>query len=199
MTEKKYKQDNKALKEATRIELSNKVIQVCSKHLTTLEWEVLTKVLLDNQTFAEIAEKRELTSGRVKQIFEKAVRRTISYLTSIDEKIIEFNKSIKEHKNIVNQLENYKNREEENNKEKRILASLTPEVKKLLQTKISESELPVRMKSVCEYGNIKTIADLVKSSPRELLKLRNCGKKSIKETEDFFRRNKLDWGMLETD
>lgn len=198
METKKYKQDNKSIKEATRIELSNKVIQVCSKHLTTLEWEVLTKVLLDDKTFAEIAEKRQLTSGRVKQIFQKGVRRTIGYLTSIDEKAIEYREALKKHEKIVRQLENYQKREEENNKEKKIWRSLSSEVQKLLQTKVGDSELPARMKSVCDYGNIKTIADLVKQSPRELLKLRNCGKKSITETEEFFSKNNLQWGMLES-
>ena len=182
METKSYKQDNKSIKEATRIELSNKVIQVCSKHLTSLEWEVLTKVLLDNQSFAEIAEKRQLTAGRVKQIFEKGVRRTITYLTSMDEKAIEFKEAMKGHNKIVAELENYKNKEEENNKEKKVWASLSQEVKKLLQKKIVDTELPVRMKSVCEYEDIRTLADLVKYSPRELLKMRNCGTKSIKET-----------------
>lgn len=196
MEPKKYKQDNKGIKEATRIELSNKVVQVCSKHLTSLEWEVLTKVLLDNQSFAEIAEKRQLTSGRVKQIFEKGIRRTISYLTSIDEKAIEFKEAMKEHNKIVLELETYKKKEEENSKEKKVWASLSQDVRNLLQKKIVDTELPVRMKSVCEYENIKTLADLVKYSPRELLRMRNCGTKSIRETEEFFSKNNLDWGML---
>ncbi len=201
MQDKKFKLDNKSIREAARIELSNKVIQVCSKHLTSLEWEVLTKVFLDNQSFAEIAEKRQLTSGRIKQIFEKGVRRTMVYLTSIDEKAIGFKEAIKEHDKIVAELESYQKKEEENKKEAKVLEFLSPKVQKLLKIKIADTDLSARVKNICEKGNVwgegaETIEDLIRVGKKEFLKFRNCGKKSVEEIEFFFNSNELSWDLL---
>lgn len=202
MAEKKYKQDNKAIKEATRIELSNKLIQVCSKILTNLEQEVLRKVLLDDKTFAEIADERQLTSGRIKQIFQKAIKRLTNFIGTIDEKLSKYNEVVEKYSEMEALLNEYKKEENLRNTKKNIIESFPKKIQKLLQTKISDTILSARVKNICENGNIwgegvKTIEELIQLGSKNLLKYRNCGKKSIDEIDEFFKKNNLDWKMLD--
>lgn len=201
MEVRKYKQDNKGIKETTRIELSNKMVQTYSKHLTTLEREVLTKVLLDDKTFAEIADDRQLTSGRIKQLFEKAIKRLNHFIGSIDEKLSKYNEVIEKFSKMETLLNEYKKEEKLRSTKKSLIESFPLKIQKILQTKISDTILSARVKNICEKGNVwgkgvKTLEELIRLGPKELLKFRNCGKKSFDEIEDFFKENGLDWKML---
>ncbi len=202
MTDKKYKQDNKGIKEATRIDLTNKIVEVCSKLLTNLELEVLIGVLINNKSFAEIADKRQLTSGRIKQVFEKGIKRLNAFLNTVDERIVKYKEVAEKYSEMENRILEYEKEKQENNKQKEVWDTFSPEIQKLLLTKVIDTTLSERVKNICTKGNlfgenIETIADLVKLNPKRLLKFRNCGKKSITEIEDFFNENNLNWGMLE--
>lgn len=202
MGNKKFINDNKTAKEIARKELSSKLVEVGSKLLTKLEQEVLIQVLINEKTFAEIADYRQLTSGRIKQIFQKGIRRLNHFLNSFDEKLTKYNEVIDKYSELVMRVEEYEKEAKERNKKKNILESFSLEIQNLLKTKIADTELLARVKNTCEKGDVfgrntvETIADLVKLNPKELLKFRNCGKKSITEIEEFFSKNHLHWGML---
>ena len=67
--------------------------------------------------------------------------------------------------------------------------------KKLLQTKLRECDLSVRVLMCLKAADIETIGQLVKYKRTDLLKLRNFGKKSIIELEDFLESLNLHLGM----
>ena len=203
MEGKKYKQDNKTLKEAARRELADKIVQVGSKRLTNLEQEVLTLVLLHDKSFAEIADQRQLTSGRIKQIFQKAIRRLNYFLNNVDEKLTEYDAAIKKLTDLEKRVAELDKEAELRATKKNIIDSFPPEIQKILRTKIVDTDLSVRVKNVCVkggvFGNntIETVAELVRISPNELLRFRDMGKKSITEIEEFFTKAGLKWGMLD--
>lgn len=202
MEGKRYKQDNKTAMEAARKELAEKIVQVGAKTLTNLEQIVLTQVLLEGKSFAEIADQRQLTSGRIKQVFQKGIRRLNHFLSQIDEKLGHYNKVIENHADLEKRVAKYEKEEELRKTKKNIIESFPPEIQKLLQTKIEDADLSARVKNICQKGDvfgrniIETMADLVKLTPKELLKFRNCGKNSIAEIEEFFSKTGLKWGML---
>ena len=198
---KKYKEDNKTIKESTRRELSNKIVQIGVKNLTKLEAEVLNQVLIDNKSFAEIGEGRQLTSGRVKRIFETGVLRLNNFLSNINSRMEDYLKVIENYSIIEKKLAVYEKQEDEKTRITDFKKSLPEKTQKLLETKVSDTDLSGRVKNLCDSGSIynigiETVADLVRMNPKELLKFRNCGKKSITEIEEFFKKNNLRWEML---
>ncbi len=69
------------------------------------------------------------------------------------------------------------------------------ELRKLLETPVSEVELSVRAANCIANANIKTIADLVQKTEAEMLKYRNFGKKSLNEIKEILDRMGLSLGM----
>ena len=67
--------------------------------------------------------------------------------------------------------------------------------KKLLQTKLRECNLSVRVLMCLKAADIETIGQLVKYKRTDLLQFRNFGKKSIIELEDFLEPLNLHLGM----
>ena len=67
--------------------------------------------------------------------------------------------------------------------------------KKLLQTKLRECDLSVRVLMCLKAADIETIGQLVKWKRTDLLKMRNFGKRSIIELEDFLESLNLHLGM----
>ena len=59
------------------------------------------------------------------------------------------------------------------------------EIADILSRKISDFNVPVRVQRVCEFGDIKTIGDLVTHSSMDLLKLPGCGKKTITDIKNL--------------
>ena len=49
---------------------------------------------------------------------------------------------------------------------------------------IANVDLTVRFKNILEKTNIKALQDLLNTSPYELLGIRNCGRKSIRDTRN---------------
>jgi len=67
--------------------------------------------------------------------------------------------------------------------------------KKLLQTKLRECNLSVRVLLCLKAADIETIGQLVKLKRTDLLQMRNFGKKSVIEVEDFLESLSLHLGM----
>ena len=56
--------------------------------------------------------------------------------------------------------------------------------KKMLETSIDDLDLSVRAYNCLKRAGILTIRDLVEKSENEMMKIRNLGKKSLKEVID---------------
>jgi predicted DNA-binding protein YlxM (UPF0122 family) len=203
MEKKNYRQDNKTIKEKTRRELSIKLVEVASKYLTEREEEILGDILLDDKTFNEIGDRLQLTSARVKQIFEKGVRRMYHFLNTIEEKILRYDELSEQYSKMEKDLADLKKQVAVADKNKAIWKALLSKTRELLSTPIEDTTLSARIKNLCANGDVfgiipVTVADLVKLSPSKLKTFRNCGKKSIDEIEDFLSDNGLKWGMLDS-
>jgi hypothetical protein len=203
MQKKNYKQDNKTIKEKTRRELSIKIAELASKHLTQKEQEILGEVLVDDKTFKEIGDKLQLTGARVRQIFEKGVRRMYYFIVTIDEKVHKYPELLEKCYKLEQEITDLRKGMTEVNKEEDVQPALSPEVQRLLRIRIEDTSLSVRIKNLCANGDIygnrpETIEDLIKLGPEKLKAFRNCGNKSIDEIRDFLLDNGLKWGMLDS-
>jgi DNA-directed RNA polymerase subunit alpha len=69
------------------------------------------------------------------------------------------------------------------------------ELRKILDTPLSEIELSVRAANCIASANIKTIGDLVQKTEAEMLKYRNFGKKSLNEIKSILEGMGLSLGM----
>jgi DNA-directed RNA polymerase alpha subunit len=67
---------------------------------------------------------------------------------------------------------------------------------KLLRSSVNNLELPVRAANVLHNANIKYIGDLCYRTAEQLMKIRNCGKKTIEDIRNELKRHDLDLGCL---
>lgn len=72
---------------------------------------------------------------------------------------------------------------------------LSPEMKALLSQKVEELDISVRTCNLLKANGIDTILDLCRLKKTDCLKLRNIGKKSFMELDDFLTDHNLTWGM----
>ncbi len=71
----------------------------------------------------------------------------------------------------------------------------SPEMEALLNRKTEELDLSVRTRNILKAASIDTVRDLCRLKRTHCLYLRNCGKKSLTELEDFLTAHGLTWGM----
>ena len=62
-------------------------------------------------------------------------------------------------------------------------------------TDLATTELSVRALNCLKAAGITTIADLLSKDRNELLKIKNFGRKSLVELEDFLAKQDLDFDM----
>jgi DNA-directed RNA polymerase subunit alpha len=69
------------------------------------------------------------------------------------------------------------------------------QLRELLAKAIDDCGLSVRSINSLKNSNISTLADLVKYSEDDLLKVKNVGEKALGEIADMLRRESLKFGM----
>lgn len=172
--------------------------------LTDREADVLLKVL-SNRSYEEIAEECGVSRERVRQIAMKAIRKS------------------QEPKNLAEKIEHIKELEIDNTSLKIANTALMQEVQALrelkgvkveekpttlptdellafLSTKVVDiHELSVRAKNImiyaCDRNYNATIADVCRFSKTDILKERNCGRKSLQEIVDYLDKHNASLGM----
>lgn len=160
--------------------------------LTQLEGKILHETLVEGKKFGELDSVPLLTSHLQKQIFEKGVLRLISRIRETSEKIAE-NKTLK--KDLESAQLKLNELEVELVKFQPKPSTIPAHLKNMLETRIVDTDLSARVKTVCRYGNVTTLLELVQYSRNDFLKLRNCGKACVSETEDFLKARGLSWEM----
>ncbi|ROL58504.1 DNA-directed RNA polymerase subunit alpha [Bacteroidetes/Chlorobi group bacterium Naka2016] len=80
------------------------------------------------------------------------------------------------------------------------ISTETPEseharLKRILSIPVDELEISVRAYNCLKANNIKTLGDIVSYTEQELLKLKNFGKKSLKELEEIVHQYGLEFGL----
>lgn len=68
-------------------------------------------------------------------------------------------------------------------------------LKRILSIPIDELEISVRAYNCLKSNNIKTLGDVVSMTEQELLKLKNFGRKSLKELEEIVHGYGLEFGL----
>jgi DNA-binding NarL/FixJ family response regulator len=69
------------------------------------------------------------------------------------------------------------------------------EIYKALQTKTDDIYFSKRTTNVLAYMDVKTLADLVQYKKTDLLRVRNCGRKTVREIDDYLDSVGLSFGM----
>lgn len=180
--------DNKALRAQSAKELLVAAISVGKNSLSAREQFVLMEVLINQKTFAELTEGLQLTRSRVKVIFQNGTKRLNNIFNGINRRVIAYDEMEKELIGIKKKLAKKK---EEIDKQKKI----SPELKATLSLSVSDLDFSARLTKVFYDANIYTVADIVKLQRLDFLKLRNFGKSSMSELEDFVESKNLSWNM----
>lgn len=150
--------------------------------------------ICDGWSLEQIGENMGLTRERIRQIFEKSMRKLCiasdSYPTLLD-KYLNAEKEIS-----ILQTENMHLRKEiERISEGKVSADNNILQYPILAEKVGDLELSIRTLNCLKYCDIETVYDLVQFSPSELLRFRNFGYKSLREVEHFLAENGLRLGM----
>lgn len=180
--------DNKTIREECIKILLHSILKIEVKSIMEIEKIILLEVLDNNKSFAELQSKINLTRTRQRTILENATNKFAKYLEGINEKQRFYEESESE----LVELRQWKKILEANiEKEK----AIDPKLKKLLALTIKEIGFSSRVQQICFNENIYTVSDLIKHSKRNLSRIRNCGKKSVKEIDNFLEKNGLSLGM----
>lgn len=67
--------------------------------------------------------------------------------------------------------------------------------KSILETTIEDMNVSVRLRNCLAAADCHTVNDIVKRNKLDFLRLRNFGKRSLGELEDFLNDNGLSFGM----
>lgn len=172
--------------------------------LKEAEANVLLQVL-SNRSYKEIAEECGVTRERVRQIAGKAVRksREIKNLAEKIEHIKELeidNTSLKiANTALMHEVQALRELKGVKTKEKPTTLP-TDELLAFLSTKVVDiHELSVRAKNImicaCDRNYNATIADVCRFSKTDILKERNCGRKSLQEIVDYLDKHHASLGM----
>lgn len=178
------------LKEKSSREILSLLLVLMEDKLTGLEYTILREVLVSGKPFSDISKKVNLTRLRQKQLFDQGINKLYRTLEGLK------NISIK-YENAMEQLNSVKIENQTIQRKIDRRSNLSPETLNLLNTSISQTALSARVKSACQYGNIKTVEGLVKLSRKRMSRMRNCGAKSLNEIELFFKENGLSWNMVD--
>lgn len=179
----------------------------------------ILSLLLEGKNIEDISNEFSLSPQRILQLYGRACRkikndtRLMDLIDRFDKLTQEYeilkhafslleseNKSLKE--TLGERIENEKKLTLE---ERRKYLEETDDICKLLSTKVvlasykdyrgNEKNLSVRALNCLYAANIKTVGDLVTYTKTSLLKLRNFGKKTLWELDDFINYHNLSFGM----
>lgn len=172
--------------------------------LKEAEADVLLQVLA-NRSYKEIAEECGVTRERVRQIAQKAIHKS-QEIRNLAEKIehikeLEIDNTSLKIANTALMHEVQALRQLKGVKAKEKPTTLpTDELLTFLSTKVVDiHELSVRAKNImiyaCDRNYNATIADVCRFSKTDILKERNCGKKSLQEIVDYLDKHNASLGM----
>lgn len=166
---------------------------VFDERTTTRERDILDQIL-HLRPLGEIAQYYGLTENRVKQIFEKALRKMVHFSSEIGGKVApmrdELIKTIARCEEL--EAENKLLRAAAKNKEGEVERPL------ILDINIKElyaGELLPRTANCLRAAGCETVKDILKFSRRELMCIRNFGKRSMIDLDAFLVRYGLELGM----
>jgi DNA-directed RNA polymerase alpha subunit/DNA-binding XRE family transcriptional regulator len=176
-----------------------------TKDLRKREADVIL-MLLNDYSYDEIAEEHCLTRERIRQIAGKAIRKS-QELKNLAEKIEHIkqletdNTSLRiANKALMEEVETLRELKDVKVEEKPTITLPPDPFLDFLSTKVVDIQgLSVRAKNImfaaCDRNDDATIADVCRFSKTDILKVRNCGKKSLQEIVDYLEKHNAYLGM----
>lgn len=153
-----------------------------------------------------IAKKYNVSRERIRQTVARAIRKS-SDLTNIENELSELGNLRAENEILKKTLAQYQSDEAESKAQ-------NTEMGKMLSTKIVDCDLSIRAINCLWIGRVekkfsfdktplekvivppcRTIGDICRLKRSDYMQIRNAGKKSAQEIEDFLHSHGLDWGM----
>ncbi len=154
------------------------IVSSYRKLLPEKEHIILKEALL-NRDLSSIAENLDIDEERVIKIAERACKRI---------KYVDVDKILNENESMRRQIEEL----QKENKNLRNGVVTTPKKNNaLLAMRIKDSDFSVRAINIMYSFGLDTIEDLTLIRKEDLMKMRNMGKKTIAEIEDFMSINNL--------
>lgn len=152
---------------------------------------------LKGKSLEDISSRHGITRERCRQIAEKAIRRAGS-LIKLKEKLEERQQMLSDIAALKQEVTYLRSQLEH-----QATPAITPDehLFKLLSTNIRDCGLSVRTTNCLVYGDrysvsaYQTLGDVCRSTITDLLKLRNFGRKSLLELEEYLESNGLSFGM----
>lgn len=188
----------------------------CYGSLTCRESDVLCQ-RLEGVSLEEIGKKHGLKRERVRQIVEKAIRksRDITDIKDLFDVIRKYQADIEGYKATIKDLKGKLRVQEEADRlaaeksleERRKKIIENDELCKLLSRRLVDCGLSVRAlgclrseqrsywDGTVTAESLETVGDLCKQNKTDVLKRRNCGKKTLTEIDDMLEQFGLKWGM----
>ncbi len=163
--------------------------------LTERSSDVFRELMINDKTVTEVSQMFSLTPNRIMQIFEQAVKLIGIRLNSINKRMEEALQIDSELSVLRKKLEYYEAKEKLIEAKEKQLSALPYEVQELLSKELNEFYFSARVLNIFRADNIYTIADLVKTRKQDFLKIRNSGKLSAKEVDEFLTSKGLTWNM----
>lgn len=155
-------------------------LKVVLETLTEREARLFVKIWKYGFTFEAVAKQEGVTKERIRQIVNKAVRK-IKHPSRLV--ILRFGKEVKDLQDDITKLTlELSNKKQElieqiNNPQKIVLTK----EEKLESIKIEDLDLSVRAYRCLKRANINKLTDLLQKSETDLMRIRNLGRKSLKE------------------
>jgi len=195
----------KSIRERAIDELLPHLLPMGKSALTSLEYKILTEVLLHGKTFADLSKTLKLTVHRQAQIFEGAITRLINTVNDMEPDGVlagtlqtELDKTREELAEVRFELENTNRELDEKQKKLGALVAhekLPAKARAALDLLIDDTELSARVKGICSRSSIYKVRQLIQFSKSEFLNLRNCGEQSANEVQAFLLKKGLNWKM----
>jgi DNA-directed RNA polymerase alpha subunit len=156
------------------------VILLLPENALTYKQRVILELCISENNFNSVAEKFNLTSARVSQIFKKALRvasiSTLKMKKDYDENYIsvqEENELLKkENRQLKNELMKFNKKTDLSKKDS------------VLLTSIYDTSMSVRLLNVLKPNEIQILDDVLLYTRRDYLRFRNLGIKSLDELEE---------------
>jgi DNA-binding CsgD family transcriptional regulator len=165
----------------------------------------ILKAIISGKTLGEVSAELNLSRERIRQLLKKATtkishvifhnfKNIIQEYTDLKQRCYELrlrNKILE--KTILSM--NIPLPPTTDNIDKSTIDKYTTIMRQKLETKITEVALPIRVLNCLRKAEIETLADLVSSNRKHLLKFQNFGRKSLATLEYFMQNEGLYWGM----
>ncbi len=179
------------------------------KLLVERERCILYRIVINGWTVSDLAEEYCLSNSRIMQIVNRAINK-ICTMQKWPDVHRDYKRLQQENRNLsvlvdnqqayIKQLEQQLNINKDGDGGESAITGYTKrELAEVLSRQLRKEKLSIRTLNCLRWVDIETVNDLIQVKAYDLLKIRNFGKKSLREVNTFLERLKLSLGMNVSD